>query len=479
MSDRKPRRPGNRVVRRRLDARSVIELGADTPKAAKPTVTVHAKLFVAAVLVIFLIGAGLLMLPWASENGESANFVDALFTSVSAFSVTGLNTVDPQTQWSFFGELIVIILIQIGGFGFMAGTSLILIALGRGSSLRANMMMQDGSPTMTLRDASQFSIRIVKFMVVVELIGAIILTLHFLRYESVGVSIWWGFFHSISAFCNAGFDLQGNFASMNGHNESPVLLMTLSGLIQFGAISYMVVADLWRHKKWKPLHLDSKLVLITNFSLIGISSVIFLIVEWNSSMQGVEPGWRPLNALFQSIAARTAGLSSVDWSNAHDSTMYLWIVIMMIGGAAGSTAGGVKLATIAVVVMTVASSIRGQSEPQAFGRRIAATVAYRALAVITLFMTAHFILSMMLVISEDVLNAENFSFLSLMFESMSALATVGLSTGVTPELSAGGKFVLMLGMFIGRLGPITLVYALQNKLRQDRYRYAEATIRIG
>ena len=479
MSQRKQRLPGNRVVRRRLDARSVIELEPDTPHTSKPTVTFHAKLFVGAVLLIFIFGAGMLMLPWASEEGQDVSLVDAMFTAVSAFSVTGLNTVDPQTQWSFFGELVVLTLIQFGGFGFMAGTSLILIALGRGSSLRANMMMQDGSPTMTLRDASQLSIKIVKFIVVVEVIGAIILTLHFMRYEDLGVAIWWGIFHSISSFCNAGFDLQGNFASMNAHNESPVLLMTVAGLIQFGAISYMVVADLWKQRKWRPLQLDSKLVLITNFSLIGITTIIFMIVEWESSMRNVDTAWKPLNALFQSIAARTAGLSSVEWNLAHDSTMYLWIVIMMIGGAAGSTAGGVKLATIAVVIMTVSSSIRGQTEPQAFGRRIAPTIAYRALAVITLFMAAHFVLSMMLVISEDVLNSEDFSFLSLMFEAMSALATVGLSTGLTPTLSEGGKIVLMLGMFIGRLGPITLVYALQNKLRQDRYRFAEATIRIG
>ena len=479
MSQSKQRLPGNRVVRRRLDARSVIELGPDRQKSSKPTVTFHAKLFVAAVLVIFFLGAGLLMLPWASEDDLNVNVIDALFTAVSAFSVTGLQTVDPQAQWSFFGELVILILIQLGGFGFMAGTSLILIALGRGSSLRANMMMQDGSPTMTLRDASQFSIRIIKFMVIVEVIGAIILTAHFMRYESFGVSIWWGIFHSISAFCNAGFDLQGGFASMNRHNESPVLLMTLAGLIQFGAVSYMVVADLWKQRKWRPLQLDTKLVLITNFSLIAITTVIFMIVEWNSSMHDVETGWKPLNALFQAVAARTAGLSSADWHLAHDSTMYLWIVIMMVGGAAGSTAGGVKLATIAVVIMTVTSSIRGQSEPQAFGRRIAPTVAYRALAVITLFMAMHFVLSMMLVISEDVLNAEDFSFLSLMFEAMSALATVGLSTGITPTLSEGGKIVLMLGMCVGRLGPITLVYALQKKQRQDRYRFAESTIRIG
>ncbi len=480
MSDRIARRPGNKVVRKRLDAQRVIEL-TDAPHQSidKPTSTLHAKMFVVAVVVIFMLGAGLLMLPWATEDGASTHFVDAMFTSVSAFSVTGLVTVETQEHWSFFGEIVILILIQIGGFGFMAGTSLMLIALGRGSSLRAHMMMQDGSPTMTLRDASQISMKIVRFMLVTETIGAIILIPHFLRYESFPVAVWWGIFHSISAFCNAGFDLQGGFVSMSNHNESPVLLMTVAGLIQFGAISYMVMSDLWSKRRWKPLHLDSKLVLITNFAMIAISGVLFMAVEWGSAMNSVEAPWRPLNAVFQAVAARTAGFSSADWSVAHNSTMYLWIVIMMVGGAAGSTAGGVKLATIAVVVMTVMSTVRGQSEPQAFGRRIAAQVVFRALAIITLFMATHFVLSMMLVMTEDIMNDERFSFLSLMFEAMSALATVGLTTGLTPDLSIGGKLVLTLGMFIGRLGPITVVYALQNKQKQERYRFAESNIRIG
>lgn len=479
MSDRIQRRPGNKVVRRRLDARHVIELGEGPEIEGKPTVTLHAKLFVAAVLVVVLIGAGLLMLPWASEDGTSTRFIDALFTSVSAFSVTGLVIVDTQANWSFFGEIVILGLIQLGGFGFMVGTSIMLIALGRGTSLRANMMMQDGSPTMTLRDASQLSFKILKFMLVVEAIGAVILTLHFMRYESFPVAMWWGIFHAVSAFCNAGFDLQGNFGSMNNHNESPLLLMTIAGIIQFGALSYMVYADLWKKRRWKPLHLDTKLVLIMNFTLIFISAVLFLAVEWGSSMQNVEPGWRPLNALFQAVAARTAGFSSAEWNLAHDSTLYLWIVIMMVGGAAGSTAGGVKLATIAVIFLAVVSTVRGQPEPQAFGRRISVQIVFRALSLIALFMATHFVLSMMLVISEDVLNAEDFSFLSLMFEAMSALATVGLSTGLTPDLSVGGKSILILGMFIGRLGPITVAYALQRRLTPDRYRFAEANVRIG
>lgn len=467
------------MVRKRLDAQRVIDLTDRPTTTDRPTATVHAKVFMMVVVVIFTIGGALLSLPIASESGEWTHPIDALFVSTSAFSVTGLVTVETQEHWSFFGELVILILIQLGGFGFMAGTSLVLIALGRSSSLRANMMMQDGSPTMSLQDVSRVSIKIVKFMLVVEAIGAVILSLHFMRYENPLVAVWWGIFHSVSAFCNAGFDLQGNFGSMNNHNESPVLLVTLALLIQFGALSYMVLADLARTRGWKRLQLDSKLVLIMNFSLIFGAAIMFLVVEWNSAMVGVEDGWKPLNALFQAIAARTAGFTSVDWALAHNATDYLWIAIMMIGGAAGSTSGGIKLATLAVIIITVVSTAKGQSEPQAFGKRISHQIVYRALAIIALFMATHFVLSLMLVITEDVLNSEEFPFVTLMFETMSALATVGLTTGITPDVSVGGKLVLILGMFIGRLGPITAVYALQNKQRPDRYRFPEANVRIG
>lgn len=339
--------------------------------------------------------------------------------------------------------------------------------------------MQDGSPTMSLHDVSRLSLKILRFMVVAEIIGAIILTIHFMRFESFPVSIWWGIFHSVSAFCNAGFDLQGNFSSVIAHHESPVLLVTMAGLIQLGALSYMVLSDVWRHRKWKLLALDSKLVLLTNFILIGAAGVIFMAVEWNAALAPLPEGWKPMNAFFQAIAARTAGFTSADWAATNDSTMYLWIAIMMIGGAAGSTAGGVKLATIAVIVMAVASTVRGQSEVQAFGRRISPQIVFRAMSLVTIFFVVHFMLSLLLVGTEDIFNEERFSFLSLMFEAMSALATVGLSTGITPDLSSGGKLVLILGMFIGRLGPITVAYALQNRQRRERYRFAEANIRIG
>jgi trk system potassium uptake protein TrkH len=462
-----------------MAATSVIDIPVQGTRPSVPNTSLHAKQFAVGVALLILVGSLLLMLPFAAESGERTSFIDALFTSISATSVTGLVTVDTQQHWSLFGEIVVLIMIQLGGFGFMVGTSLIIIALGRGTSLRAARMIQDGSPTMSLNDVSVLTFKILRFIIVTEAIGAVLLTIHFLRFESLGNAIWFGIFHSVSAFCNAGFDLQGDYASLAQHSNSVLALFSIGGLIQMGALSYMVVSDVWTQRRWRNLQMDSKLVLITNFGLIIASFLLFLIVEWNSAMANIDSVWKPMDALFQAIAARTAGFSSVDWSQAHSSTLYLWTAVMLIGGAAGSTAGGIKLATFAILVLAVVSTLRGQPEPQAFGRRISVTVIFRALSIAVMFLIIHFVLALMLVVSEDVFNGSEFSFVSLMFEAMSALATVGLSTGITPDLSQMGKIILCIGMFLGRLGPITAVYALQRHQQQPRYRFPEAHIRLG
>lgn len=473
------KRPGNRVVRRRLNATSVITLPDQQEVQTAPNPISHAQRFVLGVSLLILIGGLLLMLPFATESGESTPAIDAFFTSISAMSVTGLVTVNTSLHWSFFGELVILILIQLGGFGFMVGTSILLIALGRGSSLRDSLMIQDGSPTMSLRDVTTLTKRIIRFMLVTEGIGAVLLFLHFIRVESLPNAIWHSVFHAISAFCNAGFDLQGNVQSISRLNESPLVLMTLMGLVQFGALSYMVLYDVWKKREWRSLHLDSKLVLIMNFALIAIAMLLFIVMEWNSAMVDI-PAWaKPVNALFQAVAARTAGFSTVDFADAHPATLFLWVAVMFVGGAAGSTAGGVKLATIAILVLAIVSTLKGQEEPQAYGRRIASSLVFRAMAIVALFLTAHFALTLALAITEDVYNNSSLGFMPLMYEAMSGLATVGLSTGITPDLSIPGKLVLCVAMFLGRLGPITAAYALQRRQEPARYRFPEASVRIG
>jgi trk system potassium uptake protein TrkH len=473
------RLPGNRVVRRRIDAQRVIALPEEPGQREVPNTRTHAKRFVLGFTLLVLTGALVLSLPWVSESGKGTPFIDALFTAISASAVTGLVTVDTQNHWNFFGELVVLLLIQAGGLGFMVGASLVLLSLRRGSSLRDTLLLQDGTPTLSLAEVGNLTGRILKFTLVTEAIGAVILTITFSFDHPLQEAIWHGVFHSVSSFCNAGFDLQGGFTSLSGYRTSIPVNFTVMALIQAGSLSYMVLHDAWAERRWNRLALDTKLVLLVNAILLAAGAIGFLIIEWHSALT-TTPAWaRPMSALFQSVAARTAGPATVDFGQANPATLFLWVALMFVGGAAGSTAGGVKLATIGLVAVAVLSTVRGQPEPQVFGRRISTQLVFRAMAVIALFLFVHFALTLLLALTEDVFNAERFGFLALMFETMSATGTVGVSTGITPHVSTAGKVVLGAAMFFGRLGPLTAVYALQRRQHPTRYRFPEAPVRIG
>ncbi len=473
------RLPGNKVVRRRVDATQVLTLPEPRERAEVPHAGLHAKRFFLAFTLLVLAGSVLLALPWTTESDQATPPIDAFFTAVSASAVTGLIVVDTQDHWNFFGELVILVLIQAGGLGFMVGASLVLASLRRSGSLRDSLMLQDGAPTLSLSEATTLSKRILRFIVVAEALGALVLTIRFLRDKPFHEALWHGTFTAISAFCNAGFDLEGGFVSLAGYAESTWISGVVILLIQAGAISFVVFNDVATKRRWTNLALDTKLVLITNAVLLIGGAAFFLAVEWSASMAEIDPVARPLTALFQSTTTRTAGFATIGLGDLHPATLFLAMGMMLVGGASGSTAGGIKLATVAILVLTVLSTVRGQNETQAFGRRITTPLVFRAMAITTLFLFAHFMLTLGLAISEDVVAGQEFGFLPMMFEMMSAMATVGLSTGITPELSNAGKVILCIGMYIGRLGPLTAVYALQRRRHQVRYRYPEASIRLG
>lgn len=470
-----------------------MELPPPPQRREPPTIQSNAKRFALAYTVLVLLGAMLLSTPLTTESDRGTPFVDSLFTAISATAVTGLVTVDTQDHWNLLGEVIILLLIQAGGMGFMVGASLVLLTIRRSSSLRGSLIMRDGAPTISLHEARNLSKRILIFMLVTEAVGAVILAAEFYP-DSDGVvhALWYGLFHSVSAFCNAGFDLQGDFESLYGYRDEFFIDITIMSLIQMGALSFIFFADLWDRREllhwhkpqprryWQRLSLDTKLIFITNYSLIVIGAVTFATVEWDTALAYIsEPHNRVMASIFQSVSARTAGFATINYGDAHSGTLFIWIGLMMIGGASASTAGGVKLATFAVVVLAIVSTIRGQTEPQFGGRRIATALVYRAMTIIALFMMAHFALTLMLVLTEDLVGQNDFSFLALMFETMSGLATVGISTGITPELTTAGKLVLCATMFIGRLGPLTAVYALQRREARQTYSYPEAWVRMG
>lgn len=444
-----------------------------------PHVRTHAKRFAGAFFLLVVLGSGLLALPWVTESGDSTPFIDAFFTAISAGSVTGLVVVDTQDHWNLAGEIIILALIQAGGLGFMVGASIVLTSMGRGLSLSDSLMLQDGSPTLSLQEATTLSKRILRYIFICEAIGAVLFTARFWQDEEPAVAIWHGIFHSVAAFCNAGFDLRGSYRSLTEYVDSPLINGVTIFLVQAGALSFLVVSDAWQRRSWRRISLDSKLVLVMNVAMLTSGSLTVLFLEWNSALAQLDTIAKPLAAVFQSVSARTAGFATIPFDQLEAPTLFVWVALMMVGGTAGSTAGGIKLATLAIIIIAVVSTIRGQQEPQAFGKRISSLLVFRALAIIALFLFVHFVITVALAVSEDVFFDKDFGFLPIMFEAMSALATVGLSTGITTELSTAGKLILCLGMFFGRLGPLTFVYALQRRQRPARYRYAEAGVRLG
>lgn len=468
------------VIRRRRRTPQVIKLPTLGPRPIIRNARSNAKTFVFALLAIVALGTALLATPWTTESGEATPLVDAFFTAVSATAVTGLITVDTQTHWNFFGELVILILIQTGGLGFMVGASLVLQTLRRGQTRLSDVLLvQDGAPTLSLREAHELSGRIVRFTFGVEAVGAILLTARFSQDMPLLKAIWYGTFHSISAFCNAGFDLQGQFQSLVPYQTSLWINGTVMALIQAGALSYIVFADMTKQRRWNALSLDTKLVIIVNAVLLLVGAVVFLIAEWDRSLASMPGASRPLAALFQSVSARSAGYTTINMADLHAVTMFVWVGIMLIGGASGSTAGGVKLTTIGVVAAAVMSTLRGQLEPTLFGRRLATGLVYRAMAIITLMVLVHFLVTVSLGVTEDLIGQRDSSFIALMFEAMSAIATAGLSTGITPTFTTAGKLVLCIAMLFGRLGPLTAAYTLQRRQHQVKYRLPVGPVRIG
>lgn len=346
----------------------------------------HARVLVGAVAMTIGLGTALLMLPWVTRGGEATPPVDALFTAISALSVTGLVTLDTGTHWNWFGQLIILILIQIGGLGFMVGASIVLRMIGQGTGrLRHQLLIQDNIPTLSLREAMSLVRRIVRFTFIVEGVGAVLLTLRFAQDMPFDRALWHGIFHSVSAFCNAGFDLQGNFESFIRYHDSVWINVVFIGLIQLGALSYIAFSDVVDRRSWRRLAVNTKIVLLANAALVLIAWSTFLAAEWNGALADTEVWTRPMQALFQSVSVRTAGFATADFSSVSTFINFLWVGLMFIGGASGSTAGGIKLATAMIVLLAVYSEIRGRTDIEFANRRIPTRVVMRALAVVTLF----------------------------------------------------------------------------------------------
>lgn len=429
-------------------------------------------------LVLIALGTVVLMLPISSASGAWTGPVTALFTAVSAVCVTGLVVVDTGTYWSPFGQVVVLALIQLGGLGFMSfSTLLLLFVVGRGSALQSRIDAQESLGVRDLGSVRPVLRLVIVFAIVCEVVGWLVLTLAFLaRFGDPAKAAWFGLFHAVSSFNNAGFDLMGGFHSFTGFADDPFVLVPVGLLVLLGGFGAAIVGDVVAKRRWARLALETKLVLATSAGLLAVGTLLPLLFEAGNraTYGGMQPVQAVLNALFQSITYRTAGMSSVPVGQLTDPTLVTGMGLMFVGGASGSTAGGIKVTTLAILVAAVVATVRGRPYAGAFGRRVPEVVVFRALTVAML--SALVVFGVVLALE---ITAGSSRFLALAFEAVSAFGTVGHSADLTPRLPEAALLVLAAAMFVGRLGPLTLVLALAARSRPVPYRPAVESVRIG
>jgi len=450
--------------------------GITRPRLHRGRSTPPAVVFVYGFAAFILIGALLLMLPICSAGGHWTSFPDSLFTATSAVCVNGLVVVDTGTYWSGVGQVVIVALIQAGGLGFMTSSTLLLLLLRRQATLRDRVLLNEALGEVRPGYAFRLARKIIIFTAAVEIVGFLILTTSFAPRVGMPRALWWGVFHAVSAFNDAGFDLIGKYRSLVPYDHEPAILLTFAGLLMLGGISYTVVEDvIQRRGRFSRLTLDTKLVLVTTAGLIVLGTLGILFTERANpgTLGSFDGGTRLLNAFFQAVSPRTAGFASIDIAKMTEDGLVVMIGLMFIGGAAGSTAGGIKVQTFSVLLFAMISSVRGSTEVVAFGRRIPTPLVLRAIAVSFLSLSLVFLVSLSLTLTEHL------PYVQLLFETVSAFSTTGLSAGLTPHLSLAAHLILIFTMFAGRLGPLTLALALASRERRPSYRLPEEGVKIG
>ncbi|MCA9824851.1 MAG: Trk family potassium uptake protein [Dehalococcoidia bacterium] len=426
--------------------------------------------------LVILIGTVLLMLPITTESGSATHPLDALFTAVSATCVTGLVVVETQEHWNFFGELVILVMIQIGGLGYMVGTSILLWMLGRRLSVRGQFLLRQYYGAPTVGEAAHFARNVIAYAAIFEVVGVVVLWFAFVEADvSPGESAWWALFHSVSAFNNAGFAVTG--ADMIPYAGDPFVLMPIAFLVIAGSVGAIPVLSLTHRRTLRALSLDTKLIFVTTAGLLVVGCVYILLAEWTNpeTLGRVSSGDRPVLAFFQSAMPRTAGFSAVDAGAMSDETKFLQVGLMFIGGAAGSTAGGIKVGTFSILLIAIVATLRGSDDMVGFGRRVPAMVIRQALTLGLLMVAATFGLATILLI----VGGGEFVFIDVLYEAQSALSTVGLSGGITAEFNEVGRLAIVAGMILGRFGPLILVLEMTKRRPKGHIRLPEDSIRIG
>ena len=435
-------------------------------------------------LVIISMGTVLLLLPFASL-GENLTFMEALFTAVSGTCVTGLTVIDISSRLTLFGQWVVLGLIQLGGLGIMTFSTFFLYLLGRKVTIRGREII--GSTVSQSSDPNLGALlrRIMLVVFVIEGLGAVLLTAGWLRIYSLPKAAYHGLFHSVSAFCNAGFSLYRD--SFEGFSVDPLLNVVVMVLIVLGGLGFVVLLDFRNLLRRRPLgsgrlSLHTKVVLTVAVFLIVVGTAFFYQVEGPHALSGMKPAEGLMVSLFQSVTARTAGFNTLHIGSLTNAACFLLMLLMFVGAAPGSCGGGVKVTTLGIIMAMVFSKIRGDEEPTLFYRSVPRETYGKAL---TITLSAVILISFVflgLLMTEDWHFSPGESrghFIELLFESISAFGTVGLSMGATSQLTTGGRLLIIFLMFVGRLGPLTMAVALTEKKVKSRYRYARGEVMVG
>lgn len=441
-------------------------------------------------LVTIFTGGMILSLPISGKDG-SVGLLNALFTSTSAVCVTGLVVVDTATSYSRFGQIIILLLLQIGGLGYMTCSAVVSLIFGRQLSIRDRLTLQEAHGQFSLHGLIELTKRIVIVTLSIEAFGAALLSYKFALNTDLSAreSIYYGIFHAVSAFCNAGFDLFGSiygpYSSFIGYVGDVVVNLVIASLIIIGGIGFSVLVEVPYIKRFHDFSLHAKVALSATLCLILMGTFGVMVMEWSNpkTLAPLPFSAKLLGSYFQAVTPRTAGFNTLSIGDMHSATLFFICLLMFTGASPGGTGGGVKTTTFALILSTAWASIRGKVDPEMFGRRIRSELVYKALAVAGLSINIVVIPALVLSITE-LGNLEKFgivgnNFLRILFETVSAFGTVGLSTGITPYLSAFGKLVIIFVMFSGRVGPLTIGSALVHSQSPVRRTLPDEKIMIG
>lgn len=429
-------------------------------------------------LGIILVGSVLLTLPVASATGRRVPWFDALFTSTSAVCVTGLVVRDTGTAYSFFGHVVLLLLIEMGGLGFMTFATLLFRLLGRGFTMRDRLIMRESLNQDDLGGVVDMVLWVARSAFVVEFLGAVSFSIRLIPIYGVAKGAFFSIFHAVSAFCNAGFDLFGGGASLTGFSGDVLINLTAIALVVVGGIGFTTVYDIKNKKCFKRLRLNTKLVLVSYGALLLAGFVLVLAFEWNNpaTLGPLSPGKKLLAALFQSVTLRTAGFNTIDQASLRDATKLIGGLLMVIGCAPASTGGGIKVTTFALIVLTVRMVAQGESSIVVFKRRIDRMMIQRAVAIAFIAIAVAFVdVCVLSLIQPDC------AFLDLYYECVSAVGTVGISAVGTANLRPLARLMIIFTMYIGRIGPLTMALLFMKRQTRSRelVQYPEDRVMLG